>query len=139
MKHRLFVLAVGSILVASAAYAHHSFAKDYDETKSVTLDGEVVSFDMRNPHSWVYFTAKDPSGVMRKYGAEWFNLRRLQQTGVSATTFKTGDHVVVTGAPNRMATEYSVHLKSIRKDDGWVWPSGAGGGFGGGRRYGRFR
>src|SRR3954464_10186376 len=104
MKHRLFALAVGSILVASAAYAHHSFAKDYQEEKVVTLEGDLVAFDMKNPHSWVYFNAKDPSGVVRKYGAEWANLHRLQQQGVTAQTFKAGDHVVVTGAPNRSAT-----------------------------------
>src|SRR5215471_7368530 len=106
MKHRLFALTVGTILVASAAYAHHSFAKEYNESKSVTLDGQIVSVDLRNPHSWVYFTAKDSPGVERKFGAEWFNLRRLQQTGVTPTTFKVGDHVVVTGAPNWEATEY---------------------------------
>ena len=140
MKHRLFVLVVGSILVASAAYAHHSFAKEYNESKSVTLEGEITSVDLRNPHSWVYFTAKDPSGVARKYGAEWFNLRRLSQTGVNASTFKAGDHIVVTGAPNWDANTYSVHLKSIsRPSDGWAWPSSGtasnGGGFGG-RRFG---
>ena len=138
MKQRLFVLVLGSILVASAAYAHHSFAKEYDESKSVTLDGQIVSVDMRNPHSWVYFTAKDPTGTVRKYGAEWFNLHRLQQSGVTTDTFKVGEHIVVTGAPNWTATEYSVHLKSIRKDDGWSWPSAQtrnGGGFGD-RRFG---
>jgi len=140
MKHRLFVLAVGSILVASAAYAHHSFAKDFNESKSVTLDGEIVSFDMRNPHSWVYFNVKDSSGAVHKYGAEWFGLRRLQQTGVSATTFKAGDHVTVTGAPNWSATDYSVHLRTIRKDDGWSWPSGTNTARNGGRfGYGRSR
>ena len=133
MKYRLFVLGIGSLLMASAAYAHHSFAKDFDESRQVTLEGDVVSFDMRNPHSWVYFTAKDPSGVVRQYGAEWFGLRRLEQTGVTATTFKAGDHVFVTGAPNRVATEYSVHLKNIRRpSDGWAWPASNVGRF---RRY----
>jgi hypothetical protein len=139
MKHRLFVLAVGSILVASTAYAHHSFAKEYNESKSVTLEGDITSVELRNPHSWVYFTATDPSGVVRKYGAEWFNLRRLSQTGVDSNTFKAGDHIVVIGAPNWDVNTYTVHLKSIRRpSDAWAWPSGNNGGdrgFGG-RRFG---
>ena len=135
MKHRLFVVGVASLLCASAAYAHHSFAKDYQEDKQVMLEGDIVSFDMRNPHSWLYFTAKDPNGVVRQYGAEWFNLRRLQQQGITATTFKAGEHIVVTGAPNRVATEYSVHMKSVRRtSDGWAWPSSASG-----SGYGRSR
>jgi exonuclease VII large subunit len=127
MKQTLLVLGV-ALLSASAAFAHHSFAKDYQEDKQITLEGDITSIDLRNPHSWVYFTAKDSTGVARKYGAEWFNLRRLTQAGITATTISVGDHVVVTGAPNRVADDYSIHLKSIRRpSDGWGWPSGGGG------------
>jgi hypothetical protein len=43
---------------------------------------------------------------------------------VVALTIKAGDHVIITGAPNRSATDYSVHLKSIRRPaDGWSWPN----------------
>ena len=74
---RLFVLGLTSLLAATAAYAHHSFAKEYAEEKQISLEGDVVSFEYRNPHAWVYFTASDGTGVLRKYGAEWANPRRL--------------------------------------------------------------
>ena len=64
MKRRLFVLALGSLMAATAAYAHHSFARDYHEDQMISLEGDVVSFDYRNPHAWVYFTANDSGGVM---------------------------------------------------------------------------
>lgn len=118
-------MGIGALVAATAADAHHSFAKDYAEEKQITLEGDVVSFEMRNPHSWVYFTAKDSSGVFRQYGAEWANRRRLEQQGIDGASIKAGDHVIVTGAPNRSATNYSVHLKGIRRTtDGWSWPSG---------------
>ena len=86
MKRRLFILGIGSLLAAAtAAYAHHSFAKDYAEDKQISLEGDIVSFEYRNPHAWVYFTANDGSGVLRKFGAEWANPRRLEQQGVGAT------------------------------------------------------
>jgi exonuclease VII large subunit len=98
----------------------------YHEEKSISLEGEVVSYEYRSPHTWIYFTANDGTGVARKWGAEWSNPRRLEQQGVLASTLKAGDHVIVTGAPNRSATDYSVHLKSIhRPADGWSWPAGA--------------
>jgi len=123
VRRRLFILAIGSLLAASAAYAHHSFAKEYAEEKQISLEGDVVSFEYRNPHAWVYFTANDGSGVMRKFGAEWANPRRLEQQGVRATDIRAGDHVIVSGSPNRNATTYNVHLKSIRRPaDGWAWP-----------------
>jgi exonuclease VII large subunit len=118
---------MGALLAATTADAHHSFAKDYDEGRQISLEGEVTSFDLRNPHSWLYFSAKDGTGVVRPYGAEWANRNRLTQAGISGETLKPGDHVIVTGAPNRSATEFSVHLKSIhRPSDGWSWPSAAG-------------
>ena len=44
---------------------------------------------------------------------------------VSAVAHKAGIRVIVDGAPNRKATEYSIHLKSItRPADGWSWPNG---------------
>ena len=126
MKRRLFLLALGS-LMATAAYAHHSFARDYHEDQMISLEGEVVSFDYRSPHAWVYFNASDNGGVMRKFGAEWANPRRLEQQGIGASVLKPGDHVIVRGAPSRSATTYNVHLKSIhRPADGWTWPTGRG-------------
>ena len=124
---KLLVLGLASVLGATAAYAHHSFARDYAEEKHISLEGDVVSFEYRNPHAWVYFTANDSSGVLRKYGAEWANPRRLEQQGIGATDLKPGDHVVIGGAPSRSATTYNVHLKSIhRPADGWTWPGSRG-------------
>jgi hypothetical protein len=127
MNRRLLILGIGALLAATSAYAHHSFAKTYAEEKLVSLEGDVVSYEYRSPHTWVYFTANDATGVPRKYGAEWSNPRRLAPQGVVASTLKAGDHVIVTGAPNRSATDYSVHLKSIRRPaDGWSWPAAGG-------------
>ena len=140
MKRTLIILGLGALAAAVPAYAHHSFAKDYDETRQISLEGQITSFELKNPHSWLYFTAKDSTGVVRQYGAEWANRSRLIQGGMTAETLKAGDHIIVTGAPNREATEYSVHLKGIRRpSDGWTWP-GSGGGQAGrptGRRFSR--
>ncbi len=104
---RLVILGLGSLLAASAAYAHHSFARDYAEEKQISLEGDIVSFEYRNPHAWVYFNAADGSGVVRRFGAEWANPRRLEQQGVGATDLRPGE--------------------SIRRPaDGWTWPGGRG-------------
>ena len=125
MKRRLLILGVGSLLAASAAYAHHSFARDYAEEKQISLEGDIISFEYRSPHAWVYFNAPDTTGVVRRFGAEWANPRRLEQQGVGASDLRPGDHVIVSGAPSRSATTYNVHLKSIRRPaDGWSWPGG---------------
>lgn len=132
MTRRLLILGIGSLLAAATADAHHSFAKTYAEEQQISLEGDVISFEFRNPHSWVYFTAMDSTGVFRQYGAEWGNPNRLSQQGISGRSISAGDHIIITGAPNRNATDYSVHLKSIRRpSDGWTWPgNGSAQGFG---------
>ncbi len=54
MKSRLFVLMfVATLMFGATAFAHHSFAGSYIEDKTVTLEGKVVQFDIRNPHSFI--------------------------------------------------------------------------------------
>jgi hypothetical protein len=97
------------------------------EEKQISLEGDIISFEYRNPHAWVYFNAPDRTGVVRRFGAEWANPRRLEQQGIGASHLRPGDHVIVSGAPSRSATTYNVHLKSIhRPADGWTWSGGRG-------------
>jgi len=70
MKSRLFVLMIMATLAfCVTAYAHHSFAGSYIEDKSVTIEGKVVQFDIRNPHSFINIEvvgkdARRPAGAV---------------------------------------------------------------------------
>ena len=133
----LLVVLSGVAATGVPASAHHSFAASYLEDQSVSIEGELVQFELRSPHSWVYVMAPDENGEMHKYGAEWANATRLKQGGMTEETLKPGDQVVITGAPARKADQHRIHLKKIvRPADGWTWGGGGGpGGRGGpGRR-----
>ena len=128
----LLVLLAGAVFFGVPVYAHHSFAAVYFEDQTVSIEGELVQFELRNPHSWVHVMAKDENGEMQKYSAEWANAARLKQGGMSEDTLKPGDLVVITGSPGRKADERRIHLKRIvRPADGWTWGGGGGGGRGG--------
>jgi hypothetical protein len=117
-----FILPVVALLGALPAYAHHSFASYYFEDQTVSIEGELVEFEYRAPHAWVYLMARDPQGQMQKYSAEWANPNRLSRDGITKDTLKPGDRVVITGSPGRNAVEYKVHLKGVeRPADGWSW------------------
>jgi hypothetical protein len=103
--------------------AHHSFATYYFEERSVTIEGDLVSFDYRNPHAWVYLDAADETGVLRRYSAEWSNTNRLASDGITKDTFAAGDRVVITGSPGRKREEFKIHLKRLQRPaDGFSWP-----------------
>src|SRR5213080_1863237 len=72
MKRRLLVLLIVAAFVTGAqAYAHHSFAATYFEDKTVKIEGKLVQFLFRNPHSFVHVEAPDESGVMQRWAVEW--------------------------------------------------------------------
>jgi hypothetical protein len=118
-------------------HAHHSFAASYLEDQSVTVEGEVVEFQFRNPHSLVLLNVQDQVGTVQTFVAEWASGTRLQLQGLTADSLQPGDHLVITGAPGRTADEHRVHLKQvIRPSDGWSWAGfGRRGSPGGFRRF----
>src|SRR5579862_2952501 len=116
------VLALGTFLIAAPAFAHHSFAATYFEDKKLTIEGELVQFLFRNPHSFVQIEAPDDSGKMVKWAVEWAGAGQLGQQGVTRDTLKAGDHVVIVGNPGRNAEDHRVRMTSItRPSDGYKW------------------
>ena len=113
------------LVLASAVVpveAHHSFAADYHEDQRVSVEGDLVEFEYRAPHSWVHLMVKDERGDLQKYSAEWASPTRLSQRGVTADWLKPGDHIVISGSPGRKPSERRIHLKTItRPVDGWTW------------------
>jgi hypothetical protein len=128
MTRVLLSVAAGTLVAVATASAHHSFAAFYFENQSVTLEGVVQEFQLRSPHALLMFAVRGEDGQTNTYTAEWGNPSRLSSQGVKRDTLQVGDVVVVTGSPGRVATEYKVHLKGIRRpSDGWRWGGGGGG------------
>jgi hypothetical protein len=122
MMRTSLVLTIGVLAVALPAHGHHSFAVSYFEDQSISVEGDLVEFDYRNPHAWVHVSAPDGRGRMQKYGAEWAGASRLKLQGITEDTLKPGDHVILIGSPSRDPSEYRLHLKRIeRPADGWKW------------------
>jgi hypothetical protein len=116
------ILAAGVVAGALPAYGHHSFAASYLEDQSVSISGELIEFDYRNPHAWVHVSSVDNSGKAQKIGAEWASASRLKLQGITTETLKIGDRLILTGSPSRDPQEYRMHLKRIeRPADGWTW------------------
>ena len=127
MRNLLMIAAAAALtLTASGASAHHSFAATYETTKSITLDGAIVQFVYRNPHSFVHVDAPDPSGVSQRWAVEWGGTTQLAQAGVKRDSLKVGDKVVISGRPSRVPGEYRVLMVNLKRpSDGFTWGRGA--------------
>ena len=115
-------LAVGMLTVGANAWAHHSFAATYIEDQSVTIEGQVVQFLLRNPHSFVHVMVKEADGTMNRYVVEWGSPAQLSGQRVTRDTLKPGDLVVLTGNPGRNAADHRMRLLMFKRPkDGWSW------------------
>jgi hypothetical protein len=123
MKHILPALVfAGALMAGIPAYAHHSFAATYLEDHEVTLDGKMVQFMFRNPHSFVRVEAPDEKGEMVVWAVEWGGGGQLSRDGITRDTLRPGDHVIVTGNPGRNAEDHRLRMRSIKRpSDGFAW------------------
>jgi hypothetical protein len=124
MKHlrAVLILVTGLLLGASWASAHHSLGATYDAGKEVKLEGKIVQFLLRNPHSFLHIEAPDDKGVMQRWSMEWRSAGSLSQQGINRETLKIGDDVVITMNPSRTAADHRGVLKTLhRKSDGLGW------------------
>jgi uncharacterized protein DUF6152 len=125
--NRRSLLMIGAALIVSlagtrAASAHHSFAATYYEDRVVTIEGELVEFLYRNPHSFVHVNVPDKDGTMQRWAIEWGAVAQLNGQGVQRFTLKPGDKVVITGAPARSGEEHKLLMrKLVRPSDGFTW------------------
>lgn len=123
MKQKLAVMLIaGASLFGVNAWAHHSFAATYFEDKKVTIEGDLVQFLYRNPHSFVHVEVKDANGETVRWAVEWGAGGQLGRQGVTRETLKPGDHVIVVGNPGRNPDDHRLRMVNItRPSDGWKW------------------
>jgi Family of unknown function (DUF6152) len=124
MKRTLLALVItaGAFLAGGRAYAHHSFAATYFEDKHEKIEGNLVQFLYRNPHSFVHVEAPDDKGVMQRWAVEWGAGGQLGRQGVTRETLKPGDHVIIVGNPGRNPEDHRLRMVNItRPSDGWKW------------------
>jgi len=127
MKRMVVVcVLIASCFVGTTVRAHHSFAATYLENESVTIEGQLVQFQFRNPHSFVQMIVREPDGRDIRYAVEWRGAGELVAQGVTNGTLRAGDHLVITGNPSRNTTDHRVRLlRLVRPRDGysWTWPT----------------
>jgi hypothetical protein len=110
------------VTAAPAVYAHHSFGATYEVGKQIKIEGKLVQFVYRNPHSFVHVEAPDADGVVQRWAVEWGGTSQLAGAGVKRDSLKIGDRVVIVGRPSRVPGEYRMLMVNLtRPSDGFTW------------------
>jgi len=121
------LVTMAAVMMSGAAlYAHHSYSATYD-SREIRLEGKLLQFVYRNPHSFVHVQAKDEAGMEQRWAVEWSGTAQLDRSGVTRETLKVGDQIVIVGRPSRVAGEYRALMVTLKRPiDGFTWGVRAG-------------
>jgi hypothetical protein len=123
VSHYVLTAALLLTMFALPALAHHSFAM-YDQTKTVTWSGVVVSFSGQANHAELHFIVIGPDGKPMKekdgktyvqWGVEMAGAAAVANEGITATSFKEGTVFSVKMNPMRDGTNFGTRVGAIAK------------------------
>ena len=113
-----------ALLCLPQVMAHHAFAATYSSDKTLTIEGKVVEFLFRNPHSVVLVETSGAEGQPVTWAVEWGDAGQLSRQGIEKDALKPGDRVIITGNPSRNPTDRGLRMQSLKRSpDGWEWSS----------------
>jgi hypothetical protein len=119
---KAIALGIAGAACAFAASAHHSFTATYFEDRTVEIEGKLLQFMFRNPHSFVHVEAPDSAGQLQRWAVEWGGAGQLSGQGVTNQTLRPGDIVTITGNPGRDPKDFRVRMLYLRRNsDGFDW------------------
>jgi Family of unknown function (DUF6152) len=103
----------GQLLATVAADAHHSYA-DYDRTRTVEIEGKLISLAWENPHSHFRVEVADAGHGVVTWIVEGGSLNNLRRAKAPLELYKVGDTVKVAGWPAKRdpARLYGTNLLS---------------------------
>ena len=94
----LYGMAIVLGCAAMPASAHHSFAAEYDSSKSVSLTGQVTKVEWMNPHARFYLDVKDETGKVANWEFELGSPNGLMRRGWTRRSLQEGDVITVSGS-----------------------------------------
>jgi hypothetical protein len=102
MKRVLWKTLAGAMLSAlllfsTAAWAHHSFAAEYDADKPAKIQGTVKKVEWINPHSWITIDVKAANGTIETWEIEAGAPNAMFRRGFNKDSLPVGTEIVVTG------------------------------------------
>jgi hypothetical protein len=113
-KTLLFMMAV-----TVPAWAHHSFAAQFDQTKVVILQGTVTRMEWVNPHAFIHIAVKDPDGTVTQWAIEGNTPNSLLRVGITKNALAEGTEIAVRGylskSGEHVASGSSIIFKSGKK------------------------
>ena len=131
LKTPYFARALALVLCASAAaaaYAHHSFAAEFDSNKPIKMAGVVTRLEWTNPHVYLFIDVNAKGGAVTNWGFEMGPPHMLQKAGWKKNSLSIGETVEIEGWLARDGSNHASARKVTRKSTGEVLGAAPSGG-----------
>jgi len=116
------LVAFGALLLAAVpAFAHHSFAAEFDGSREFVVKGVLTKVLWTNPHVYIFMDVTESSGKVVEYSFQSGPPSMLHRVGVGKEDFKVGATVTMTAAPAKDGTKTIGWMKMIKYSDGHVF------------------
>jgi len=107
------LIVMAFTLFSGVVSAHHGRAGYSNEIS--TVKGTVTAVQWKNPHVFIEFDVKDDKGNIVHWLGELSSPSTMLAAGMSRTTLKLGDEIVVKGRSGQNGTPITL-IDSITKD-----------------------
>lgn len=116
MTSKVFSWLPASLLVVACApaFGHHSFAAQFDGSKTVTLEGKIKDFKFVNPHALATIDVTDDKGAVQPWTVEFDGRLNLTNFGWTEATIRPGEQVKISGNPERTGAPRIFFTKLVR-------------------------
>ena len=115
-RHTWLVLAALLMISTKMASGHHSFAAEFDDSRTIQVQGVVTEFHLVNPHATMSMNVSDEAGKTVKWEVEFAGRLNLAKGGWTPSTIKVGERVTVTGNPTHSGSRRVAFRRLVRAD-----------------------
>jgi hypothetical protein len=107
--------AVAMAMISSSLEAHHG-TSTFDMSRTTTIKGIVVDYQLINPHTELTIKVEQDDGAAVEWNVESVSATMLLRVGWKRDTVKAGDTVSVTGHPAKGGKPAMLLVKAVLPD-----------------------
>ncbi len=116
----VFASGLIALLMGAQAWAHHSFAAEYDLKQPITVHGVIVQVRLENPHSWFVLDVRDATGKVERWSFEAGTPSGMLRNGYRPGIIKPGEEVTIKGFLSKDIGQRGM-LRELTTADGHVY------------------
>src|SRR5213080_4373433 len=108
------------LLRAMPAFAHHSFAAEWDSKSCREFTGTLTRIDWQNPHPYFYMDVKGVDGKVENWSFQAYSPVTLRRNGTDRRVFldNIGKEVWVRGCLSRNHSQNAAAAGTLKFSDG---------------------